>query len=650
MEEISSEQEQYRVPQLIHFVWAGGKKLMDGEDEIKTVAKWCKANLNCQVMLWVDSSSYDCTLEEMGHQYSVLFHELGIPVLTNKREKQIGKPALILQDITSLQDYKDLLTCARNEFSQLLPNFGCSSDIIRLIILFNHGGCYFDQDVTNNPVLSLEESGIFDARQYPLVVLEHRPQRPSPARMPKFVFEDSSVIIKKSTEERPIEDHAKPKLSESPRLPVSSDEDAQTGSRSSGDKEKLSPLESENNPSTSDPTYKEFMKLDFNELGNDAMICTPRNPIILMMLDKICNHYHLHPSQSSRILRECYAGRDRRNISIDRTGPSVNQHVFQANTDLQVEIIPREESDDIILLHCYEEEHFERPIDVALAYNEKVISEEPLARVVEFQPMRSLLRELTCPAANAQNWLKSTVTIVPDGEECRKKILERIRFEIEHFKILRLDDYIEMMISSMRIVGKPLLIEENTKVLLNYIRTLDLTKVVLTQITLEHTETIEFCQKNNLTTLLDLSPTEFIYAIEYTFELSEFIKIFFEVKEIEKRTGLSVVQTAFNMESDRFSQCKAQVDISLSRLESLVKNINLLPIKQQKLLCKYLIKNKDFLLCGESFATSFEGSPIRVEELFNFANEKLGHIRENQKGINKDQSLVDVSQISSKKH
>lgn len=80
----SLEEKPYKIPKLIHFVWAGGKKLMDGDKEISNVTQWCKSNSTCEIILWVDSRTFSGSLEDMQCSYSALFENNGIRVIVDK--------------------------------------------------------------------------------------------------------------------------------------------------------------------------------------------------------------------------------------------------------------------------------------------------------------------------------------------------------------------------------------------------------------------------------------------------------------------------------------------------------------------------------------------------------------------------------------
>ncbi len=192
------------------------------------------------------------------------------------------------------------------------------------MLLLRKGGCYFDQDVKCNPHLSLEDSGIFEPRQLPFIILEHRPQRATPE--PPMTFESAGSVVIHETENMKLSsDQSSLNLVKAdPSSDEAAVDESQSGSR------ELTPK----SESSSDNSYKRFMQLTFDELGNDAIICTPNNPVIDLLLDRIYDNYHLNISQNDHIIAECYGERDRKNRSIFRTGPTVLQSIFKEQLTL----------------------------------------------------------------------------------------------------------------------------------------------------------------------------------------------------------------------------------------------------------------------------------------------------------------------------
>lgn len=134
-----------RLPRIIHFVWAGGEKIMV-EAAFETVVGWYKTNRKdgFQVWIWVDSKSDPKVEEKYSKSYEVLF----------------GSKGIRLRDIQELRYWGDIAGHVRYEIDRLWPNYGASSDMIRYAALREHGGAYFDTDVPPNKPLN--HRGVFD--------------------------------------------------------------------------------------------------------------------------------------------------------------------------------------------------------------------------------------------------------------------------------------------------------------------------------------------------------------------------------------------------------------------------------------------------------------------------------------------------------
>lgn len=271
---------------------------------------WCKKNPNCTVILWVDYQSYTPGKRALISEYSMLFSRLGVSVITDPSEQVESKPCILIKDIEGYRD--EIFT---SEIGQLFPNYGSSSDTLRLRILYQHGGCYFDQDVYQNPNCPLQESDVFKHRDRHCLILEHRPQRPTPERL--YVSYESGDSFKIKT----IEAEKKSDLLRddvSPREKSTGSDDA--AEYISSDEAKSETFPKQLGESTDD-SYSRFIKLRLNELGNDAIITTKENPLIKLMLDKLESNYRLNSRQRDKIIAECYGGLNRRDITINRTGP-----------------------------------------------------------------------------------------------------------------------------------------------------------------------------------------------------------------------------------------------------------------------------------------------------------------------------------------
>ncbi len=537
-------------------------------------------------------------------KYSILFSEIGISVITDLSEKVESKPCILIKDIEGYRD--EIFT---SEIGQLFPNYGSSSDTLRLRILYQHGGCYFDQDVYQNPNCPLQESDVFKHRERHCLILEHRPQRPTPERLYVSYENGDSFKIKTSEAEKKsdlLRDNVSPREkssgSDEAAESLSSDEakneifPKQLG-ESSGAEDETFPKQlgvgteakDETSPKqlseSTDDSYSRFIKLKLTELGNDAIITTKENPVIKLMLDKLESHYRLNSLQRDKIIAECYGGLNRRDITIKRTGPSVQQEVISNIQEFTFE-------NGALRLHC--------PFIDDLGAEPEVGLELHTGIEVDFEPMRSRVRELTCPQENDQNWLKVLVTKIDDGVQCRNIIIERIKFEARHFKILRLDDHLEHMAESMHISASSATFHENASFLLKEISKLDLQNVDLAQITFAFSETIKFCQANHLNSILNIKPAEFCMVVK---QMTQFDSINFLLRTFEQRQnffGIDMKSYVRNIPVEKLMPVQVQLEITLKALTllSLPQNITQLSIESQNELCRFVNAHKEIFEYG----------------------------------------------------
>lgn len=172
-------QEEYKIPKLIHFVWAGGQ-LLPPISSIETIIKWGLNNPNWQVCLWVDKSTYSGDLLK---ELQVIFTQaLSQPKDFYNTELKVHLTEKELPDKLddtlhiSIRDIKEYGITNENidyEINKLKPNFGCSSDMLRYWILYKYGGAYFDMDIApgKDSLDSIKE----DHEQH-ILYIEHQTQ------------------------------------------------------------------------------------------------------------------------------------------------------------------------------------------------------------------------------------------------------------------------------------------------------------------------------------------------------------------------------------------------------------------------------------------------------------------------------------------
>lgn len=138
--------ETHVIPRIIHFIWAGGAKIMPVTGLTNVIA-WAKANPDFAVKIWIDSK----TDPECIAKYQDAFTSLGgMP------------PNIIFNDIA--EPGKTISSDEiRYEIDHLCPNYGASSDMLRYNILFEEGGAYFDcMDVNPGRLVSLMQTQLPD--------------------------------------------------------------------------------------------------------------------------------------------------------------------------------------------------------------------------------------------------------------------------------------------------------------------------------------------------------------------------------------------------------------------------------------------------------------------------------------------------------
>lgn len=134
------------IPQHIHFIWAGGTKIMS-EGALKNILKWKQQNPRYAIYLWVDHTSHP----ELETEYQDQFAQLPqTELLTSSfifrdiAELRARIAQLPMEDATTLSQVFEI---SRYEMTKSYPNYGKSSDLLRYLILYLEGGIYLDSDV-----------------------------------------------------------------------------------------------------------------------------------------------------------------------------------------------------------------------------------------------------------------------------------------------------------------------------------------------------------------------------------------------------------------------------------------------------------------------------------------------------------------------
>ena len=132
------------LPKIIHFIWAGGEKLLP-EINIERIKAWAVKNPDFEVWLWIDNKT--TSKEKLNVYYS--------------QYKFSEYPKIILKDITQEEVVDEY---SRYHIDKLVPNYGASGDLLRYSILFKIGGAYFDSDIcVTDDTKPLNYNGLFDS-------------------------------------------------------------------------------------------------------------------------------------------------------------------------------------------------------------------------------------------------------------------------------------------------------------------------------------------------------------------------------------------------------------------------------------------------------------------------------------------------------
>lgn len=158
------------VPKKLHAIWLGGILREAGK---KNIAMWKKANPDYEMNIWIDSSTF--------------LTDFSPAALEQKKEylqfKQWAKEnKVIINDINpdvmdaELQNHSDIFNNMKSqvfyqqEIASPGANFGAASDILRVEILFNEGGVYYDcEDVS--PEIPLKYLPAWEKDELPLMGL-----------------------------------------------------------------------------------------------------------------------------------------------------------------------------------------------------------------------------------------------------------------------------------------------------------------------------------------------------------------------------------------------------------------------------------------------------------------------------------------------
>jgi hypothetical protein len=192
---MSSPRPTYVIPKIIHVIWAGGSTIME-EEGLINVSNWAAKNPDFTIWLWIDKITAP---QNIASQYSKRFHKLNsdIIVAQSESESQSTSPThsnqitILLKDINE-ENFRD--EYVSYEIDKIPPNFGSSSDLLRLSAL-KYGGLYIDcTDVLPNSNLPLRDCLLFQTEHNThILAVDHCSQQHNPSVTKLSVFNMQSL-------------------------------------------------------------------------------------------------------------------------------------------------------------------------------------------------------------------------------------------------------------------------------------------------------------------------------------------------------------------------------------------------------------------------------------------------------------------------
>jgi hypothetical protein len=179
-----------------------------------------------------------------------------------------------------------------------------------------------------------------------------------------------------------------------------------------------------------------------SRLGNDAIICTPRNPLIIKLVDHIEEENyqlariwrkHHEPSVLSAILNRAYgACNNIKALTISSTGPNALCHILEDSNLGELKI-----NKDLLSMQCSK---YIDGVEVVIKPMKRLNCQlvEP---VVEVKPNTRF------KAVNQGSWLNVSLDIqrFKSLDAIYENLFKTIRFEQTHFGVLRLADHLRLL-------------------------------------------------------------------------------------------------------------------------------------------------------------------------------------------------------------
>jgi len=152
---INSEVE--KIPHCIHFIWAGGSKLMPSPSRSSVIA-WATENPTLTVYVWIDLLTTPVNLLKNYYKSSlepnflandnIQLRDITTAQVLNYNNLEQWDSCVSLARQTFVSNESVLASpFVRYEIDRLRSNYGSSSDCLRYRILYTFGGGYFDSDI-----------------------------------------------------------------------------------------------------------------------------------------------------------------------------------------------------------------------------------------------------------------------------------------------------------------------------------------------------------------------------------------------------------------------------------------------------------------------------------------------------------------------
>lgn len=250
-----------------------------------------------------------------------------------------------------------------------------------------------------------------------------------------------------------------------------------------------------------------------NELGNDTFAVTKNNQVMSIILNKARQQYDLlsEKLELSHII-VAHSGNNTKDITIARTGPGLVRAVLLGD------------------MTCTNQD-----TGVLISADKKL----------EIRRVRDGAITLTQPKSNTGSWLNMRITRHENPEDAIKAVIETIKFEATHFKILRLDDHVKDLLESTNNQLTPKQILDRLQPVIEHV----LEKIKYTQLTGEFPETIGCALKNTLTSIFNLSLQPCIQAFNAQAMLNDLIRVEKIAKQQKERLSEQARLKSMSIES-----------------------------------------------------------------------------------------------------